>query len=62
MDRALTPEECRAKAQACYRMSQSVIDPAVRTQFLDLMAQWHELAGRIERLHPRPDMIAPLRH
>jgi hypothetical protein len=46
-----TPDQCHAKAAQCYRLSQKTIDTETRTQLLDLMAQWRELAGRIERLN-----------
>jgi hypothetical protein len=50
MGRPLTPDECRANARECYRLAKTIIEPELKRLLLDLMVQWRQLAGRIERI------------
>jgi hypothetical protein len=48
--RAMTKEDCRAKALKCYRIAQKTADHDIRRALLELAVQWRELASQIERL------------
>ena len=59
-DAAATPEQCRANALKCYRLSRTAIDAGTRRTLLDLVVAWRELADLIERQHKKCDQAASL--
>jgi hypothetical protein len=44
----LTPEYCRAKAQACEERANETSDCIMRKFWLWVAREWHELANRVE--------------
>lgn len=50
MDGPFTPDQCRAYAREFYRSAKATTDPEMKKFLLDLMVQWRQLAGRIERV------------
>ena len=48
VEEKISPEECRAQAQECYRIAQKIKHPERRCELLSLVVKWSKLAEMIE--------------